>query len=219
MASDDGQGHSRNGSKSITLENPANSNEPTNSENKEENNPMMQMLQQIIEGQREAKESHEILRNDIRKIQHSNNEIIETVNQATAKAEEAQIKADEAKTKSKENNLKINKVEKEIKTIKAMQHETNNYKDDIMEEIKLTKQNVEQNKKDITIAHNKIEDIYTSIETISRELAAKTAANISVDNPDNHDPLAITDVDMIPLQIQQQTITKEEQEKQRKKQR
>ena len=102
MASDDGQGHSRDGSKSITLDNPANSNKPTNNENKqgteEENNPMMQMLQQIIENQREAKESHEILRNDIRKIQHSNNEIIETVNQATAKAEEAQIKADEAKT-------------------------------------------------------------------------------------------------------------------------
>ena len=99
MASKDGQRHSRDGTQSITLENPANSNKPINNENKleneEVNNPtkqlqiQMQMLQQLIEGQREAKESHEILRNDIRKIQHSNNEIIETVNHATAKAEEA----------------------------------------------------------------------------------------------------------------------------------
>merc|ERR1711873_103680 len=88
---------------------------------------------------------------------------------------------------------------------KAMQQETNNYKDETMEEIKITKQNVEQNKKGISIAHNKIEDIYTSIDTISRELEAKTSANISVDNPDNPDPLAITDVDMIPLRIQQKT--------------
>ena len=223
MAPEDGQGHSRDGSKSITLDNPANSNKPNNKENKheieEENNPMMQMLQQIIENQREAKETTEILRNDIRKIQNSHQEIIETVNQATAKAEEAQTTADEAKTQSKDNNLKINKVEKDIKTIKAMQQETNNYKDETMEEIKITKQSVEQNKKEISIAHNKIEDIYTSIDTISRELAAKTAANISVDNPDNPDPLAITDVDMIPLRIQQQTMTKEEQEKQMEKQR
>ena len=112
MASDDGQGHSRDGSKSITLENPANSNEPTNNENKEENNSMMQMLQQIIEGQREAKESQEMLRNDIRNIQHSNNELIETVNQATTKAEEAQIKANEVTTQAKENNLKINKLKR-----------------------------------------------------------------------------------------------------------
>ena len=157
MLSEDGQRHSRDGTQSITLENPANSNEPINNENKleneEVNNPtkqlqiQMQMLQQLIEGQREAKESHEILRNDIRKIQHSNNEIIETVNHATAKAEEAQIKANEATTQAKENNLKINKVEKEIKTIKDMQHETNNYKDETMEEIKLTNQDVQKNKK------------------------------------------------------------------------
>ena len=99
-----------------------------------------------------------------------------------------------------------------------MQQETNNYKDETMEEIKITKQSVEQNKKDISIAHNKIEGIYTSIDIISRELAAKTAANISVDNPDNPDPLAIIDVDMIPIRIQQQTMTKEEQEKQMEKQ-
>ena len=112
MASKDGQRHSRDGTQSITLENPANSNEPINNKNKleneEANNPtkqlqiQMQMLQQLIEGQREAKESHEILRNDIRKIQHSNNEIIETVNHATAKAEEAQIKANEATKQAKE---------------------------------------------------------------------------------------------------------------------
>merc|ERR1712240_930748 len=101
-----------------------------------------------------------MIRNDIRNIKHSNNEIIETVNQATTKAEEAQIKANEATTQAKENNIKINKVEKEIKTIKTMQNETNNYKDETMEEIKLTNQNVEQNKKDISIAHNKIEALY-----------------------------------------------------------
>ena len=108
MASKDGQGHSRDGSKSITLDNPANSNKPNNKENKhgneEENNPMMQMLQQIIENQREAKKTTDILRNDIRKIQNSHQEIIEIVNQATAKAEEAQTTADEAKTQSKDNN-------------------------------------------------------------------------------------------------------------------
>ena len=63
MAPEDGQGHTRDGSKSITLDNPANSNKPNNKENKqeteEENNSMMRMLQQIIENQREAKESTE----------------------------------------------------------------------------------------------------------------------------------------------------------------
>ena len=59
MAHEDGPDHARDGSKSITLDNPANSNKPNNNENEnkieEENNPMMQMLQQIIENQREAK--------------------------------------------------------------------------------------------------------------------------------------------------------------------
>ena len=98
MAHEDGQGHTRDGSKSITLDNPANSNKPNNKENKheieDENNPMMQMLQTIIENQKEAKESTsnmqntiETLRNDIRKMQKNHQEIIETVNQAKAKAE------------------------------------------------------------------------------------------------------------------------------------
>ena len=89
-----------------------------------------------------------------------------------------------------------------------MQQETNNHKDETMEEIKITKHSVEQNKKDISMAHNKIEDIYSSIDTISRELAAKASANISVDNPDNPDPLAITDIDMIPVRIQQKQLQK-----------
>merc|ERR1712240_584353 len=140
----------------------------------------MQMLQQIIEGQREAKESQEIIRHDIRNIKHSNNEIREKVNLATTKAKEAQTIANEATTQAKENSLKINKLEKEIKTIKTMQNETNNYKDETMEEIKLTNQTVKQNKKEIT----------------SREMAAKTAANISMDNPDISDPLAITEAEI-----------------------
>merc|ERR1712240_760698 len=135
----------------------------------------MQMLQQIFEGQREAKESQEIIRNNIRNIKHSNNEIREKVNLATTKAEEAQTIANEAITQAKENSLKITKLEKEIKTIKTMQNETNSYKDETMEEVKITNQNVEQNKKDITIAHNKIDGLYTSIEIISREIATKTA--------------------------------------------
>ena len=86
MPTKDGQGHPRDGT-SITLENPANSNEPINNEKtietKEANNPtiqmqkQMQMLQQIIEGQREAKESQEIIQHDIRNIKHTNNEIRE----------------------------------------------------------------------------------------------------------------------------------------------
>ena len=96
-----------------------------------------------------------------------------------------------------------------------MQQEINNHKDETMEEIKDMKSSVDQNKKDIAVTNNKIEDIYSSIDVIHRELAAKASTNISVDNPDP-DPLAINDVYMapLPLQIQQQTMSKEEQEKQ-----
>ena len=86
MPTKDGQGHPRDGT-SITLDNPANSNEPTNNiktkVNEEANNlttqmqKQMQMLQQVIEGQREAKESQEKMRHDIRNIKHTNNKIRE----------------------------------------------------------------------------------------------------------------------------------------------
>merc|ERR1712240_203587 len=56
----------------------------------------MQMLQQVIEGQRDAKESQEIIRHDIRNIKHINNEIREKVNMATAKADKAQTIATKA---------------------------------------------------------------------------------------------------------------------------
>merc|ERR1712240_114004 len=162
------------------------------------------MLQQVIEGQREAKESQEIIRHDIRNIKHTNNEIREKVNLATTKADEAQTIAHEATSQAKENSLKITKLEKEIKTIKTMQSETNNYKDATMEEVKITNQGMEQNKKDIMIANNKIYGLYTSMEIISREIATKTASNISVDNPDIADPLALTNAQIVPFQIQQQ---------------
>ena len=156
----------------------------------------------------------ETLRNNIKKIQNNHQEIIETVNQAKAKSEEAQTTAEEAKIKSNNNNLKINKVEQDIKTIKAMQQETNNHKDETMEEIKVMKCSVEQNKKDISVTNKKIEDIYSSIDIINRELAAKASTNISVDNPD---PLAITDVFMAPKtpppQIQQQIQQKQQENK------
>merc|ERR1712240_210420 len=164
----------------------------------------MQMLQQVIEGQREAKESQEKIRHDIRNIKHINNEIREKVNLATTKADEAQTKANEATSQAKENSLKITKLEKEIKTIKTMQSEANNCKDETMEEVKTTNQGVEQNKKDIMIANNKIYGLYTSMEIISRDIATKTASNISVDNPEISDPLALTNVEIVQFQIQQQ---------------
>ena len=99
-----------------------------------------------------------------------------------------------------------------------MQQETNNHKDETTEEIKEMKNSVEQNKKNISATNNKLEDIYSSIHVISRELAAKASTNIS---DDNSDPLAITYAFMAskapPPQVQQQIIkpmTKEEQQKQ-----
>ena len=224
MAHEDGPDHARDGSKSITLENAANSNKPNNIDNEqeieEENNPMMKMLQAILKNQTEAtsnmENTIETIRNDIKKIKNNHQEIIETVNQAKAKSDEAQTTAEEAKVRSSENNLKINKVQQDIKTIKTMQQEINNHKDETMEEIKDMKSSVDQNKKDIAVTNNKIEDIYSSIDVINRELAAKASTNISVDNPD---PLAITDVFMEPpppqmhLQIIK-PMSKEEQEKQ-----
>ena len=79
MAHEDGPDHARDGSKSITLENTANSNKPNNTSNEqeteEENNPMMKMLQTILKNQTEAKASTSnmentiaSLRNDIQKI-------------------------------------------------------------------------------------------------------------------------------------------------------
>merc|ERR1712240_131821 len=163
----------------------------------------MQMLQQVIEGQKEAKESQDKMRHDIRNIKHTNNEIRGKVNLATTKAEEALIKSNEATQQAKENSLKINKLEKEKTTIKTMQNEANKYNDETMEEVETTNQRVEQNKKDIIIANNKIDGLYTSIEIISREIATKTASNISVDNPEIADPLALTNAQIVPFQIQQ----------------
>merc|ERR1712240_494959 len=164
----------------------------------------MQMLQQVIEGQKEAKESQDKMRHDIRNIKHTNNEIRGKVNLATTKAEEALIKSNEATQQAKENSLKINKLEKEKTTIKTMQNEANKYNDETMEEVETTNQRVEQNKKDIIIANNKIDGLYTSIEIINREIATKTASNISVDNPEIADPLALTNAQIVPFQIQQQ---------------
>ena len=48
--------------------------------------------------------------------------------QAIAKSNEAQTIAEEAKETSKDNNLKINKAEQDIKTIKNMQQEINKQK-------------------------------------------------------------------------------------------
>ena len=98
-----------------------------------------------------------------------------------------------------------------------MQQEINSHKDETTEEIKEMKNNMEQNKKDISATNNKIEDIFSSIDVINRELAAKASTNISDDNPD---PLAITYAFMAskapPPQVQQpitKPMTKEEQQK------
>ena len=230
MAIDDGTCHARDGAKSITLENAANSNKPNNLKNKEqeseeENNPMMIILQTILENQTKAQTSANnmqntitSLRNDIQKIKNNNEETIDMAKQAIAKSNEAQTTAEEAKETSKDNKLKINKAEQDIKTIKYMQQEINNYKVETSEEIKEMKSNMEQTKKDISAATNKIEDIFSSIDVINRELAAKASTNISDDNPD---PLAITYAFMAskapPPQVQQpitKPLTKEEQQKQ-----
>ena len=80
MAIDDGTCHTSDGVKSINLEDAANSNKPINLKNKEqeseeENNPMMKMLQTILENQMKAKTTANdvqntitSLRNDIQKI-------------------------------------------------------------------------------------------------------------------------------------------------------
>ena len=70
-----------------------------------------------------------------------------------------------------------------------MQQEINNQKDETSEAIKEMKSNMEQTKKEISAAHNKFEDIFSSIDIINRELAAKASTNISDDDPD---PLGIT---------------------------
>ena len=43
---------------------------------------------------------------------------------------------------------------------------------------------VDANTKNISATNNKIQDIYSTLDTISRELATKIAHNISDDNPD-----------------------------------
>ena len=109
MANEDGTCHARDGSKSITLENAANSNKPNNiksieQETEEENNQMKKMLQTILENQTKAQTSTSnmentitSLRNDIQKIKNNNEEIIKIAKQAKANSEEAQTKAEEAK--------------------------------------------------------------------------------------------------------------------------
>merc|ERR1712240_839684 len=73
-----------------------------------------------------------------------------------------------------------------------------------------------QNKKDINTVNNKIDGlqtiIETKIETINREIAAKLASNISIDNPEIVDPLAPTNSQMVPFQTQHQ-MREEEQHK------
>merc|ERR1712240_673766 len=81
----------------------------------------MKMMQQVIDGQREAKESREKTQQDIRNIKYTNNAIRENINLATAKADEALIKSNEATTQAAENKLRVNKLEKEIQTIKTIQ--------------------------------------------------------------------------------------------------
>ena len=176
----------------------------------------MQMMQQVIDGQKEAKESREKMQQDIRNIKYTNNEIRENINLATAKAEEALIKSNEATTQAAENKLRVNKLEKEIETIKTIQDEASKDNDETMEEVAAIKQDVRQNKKDINTVSNKIDGlqttIETTIETINREIAAKLASNISMDNPETSDPLAMTNNQMLPFQRQQQ-IREEEQHK------
>ena len=231
----DGQSHLRNGT-TITLVNPDKSNEPTNKAGNKSNEPtnndgnitneeannlttqiqkQMQMMQQVIDGQKEAKESREKMQQDIRNIKYTNNEIRENINLATAKADEALIKSNEATTQATENKLRINKLEKEIETIKTIQNEASKYNDETTEEVAATKQDVRQNKKDINIVSNKIDGLQTTIETIetiNREIAAKLATNISMDNPETADPQTTTNNLILPFQ-RQQLIREEEQHK------
>ena len=68
----------------------------------------MQMMQQMIDGQKEAKESLEALekiQQDIQNIRHTNNEIRENINLATAKADEALMKSIEATEQATEARL------------------------------------------------------------------------------------------------------------------
>merc|ERR1712240_390166 len=90
---------------------------------------------------------------------------------------------------AKDNTHKINKVEQNIKTIENMQKEINNHKDETSDKMKDMKNNVDANTKNISATNSKIQDIYSTLDTISRELATKIATNISDDNPD---PLGLT---------------------------
>merc|ERR1712240_815012 len=70
-------------------------------------------------------------------------------------------------------------------------------------------------KKDINIVNNKIDGLQTTIETIetiNREIAAKLATNISMDNPETADPQTTTRNPMLTFQ-RQQLIREEEQHK------
>ena len=148
----------------------------------------------MIDSQKEAKESLESLekiQQDIRNIRQTNNEIRENINLTTAKADEALMKSNEATAQAAENKLRVNKLEKEIQTIKTVQDEASKDNDETTEEVASIKQDVTQNKKDINIVYNKIDGLQTTIETIetmNREIAAKLATNISMDNPETADP-------------------------------
>merc|ERR1712240_916971 len=97
---------------------------------------------------------------------------------------EAQSQANEAKEMAKDNTLKINKREQTVKTIENMQTDINNHKDETSEEMKDMNNIVDANTKNISATNTKIENIYSILDTISREQATKIAHNISDDNPD-----------------------------------
>merc|ERR1712240_106487 len=176
----------------------------------------IKMMQQMIDGQTEAKESLETLekmRQDIQNIKHTNNEIRENINLTTAKADEALLRSTEATEQAAENKLRINKLETDITTIKTMQNEASTENDEALEEMATIKLDVTQAKKDINTVNNKIDGLQTTIETmetINREMAAKLATNISIDNPQTADQQNTTRNPMLPFQ-RQQMITEEEQ--------
>merc|ERR1712240_340449 len=181
----------------------------------------IKMMQQMIDGQKEAKESLETLkkmRQDILNIKHTNNEIRENINLTTAKADEALLRSTEATEQAAENKLRINKLETDITTIKTIQNEASTENDEALEEMATIKQDVTQAKKDINPVNNKIDGLQTTmetIETINREMAAKLATNISMDNPETADQQNTTRNPMLPFQRQQ--MIREEEQHQRAK--
>merc|ERR1712240_683936 len=113
------------------------------------------------------------------------------------------MKSNEATAQAAENKLRVNKLEKVIQTIKTVQDEASKDNDETTEEVASIKQDVTQNKKDINTVNNKIDGLQTTIETIetmNREMAAKLATNISMDNPATADPQNTTRNPMLPFQ-------------------